>query len=234
MCLDPASLAIIGAVAMTAGGGMQALGQKKADDAAYRRFNHEQDRQKGLEADQIQKFQDSLDSTQQVLDPAAQAAAEARRRDALMSVTKGSSPGAGAYLPGASSAAPVVKTHATEAGHAADAATSGLANALAVLGGMGDLMQNNDINISHNSQAIDMTRGFRAGSLDALQAEMDAAKKKGQTLRTLGGLAQTIGQMALTSGMGGMGGIPSPDLVTPMNVSVAGQVPLESMPGAFI
>jgi hypothetical protein len=32
---------------------------------------------------------------------------------------------------------------------------------------------------------------------------MDAAKQKGGTLRTLGGLAQSIGQAMLTGGMGG-------------------------------
>lgn len=204
MCLPV--LAIAGIAASLAGAGMQYLGQQKADHALNSTFNRERTRQKGFEADQVAKFQDSLNSTSGVADPAAQAAAAAARQHVLEGVTKSASPAAEGYLPGSSSAPQVVSSHAETAGHAADARTSSLAGALASLGGLNDLMQSNDIHIGRNSQEIGQIGGFKRGSLDVLQSEMDAAKQKGGTLRMLGGLAQSIGGMMLSGGLGGMGG----------------------------
>lgn len=201
MCLP---VLAIGAIASALGMGMSYLGQQKADHALSSTFNREQARQKGMEKEQIEKFQDSLNSTSGVADPAAQAAAAARRDAILMGATKSAAPDKGGYLPGTTGATnQVVNTHAVQAGKAADAHTSGLAAALAAMGGMTDQLQDNSITLGRNSGDIDQIGGFKRGSLDVLQSEMDAAKQKGGTLRTLGGLAQSIGGMMMSGGLGG-------------------------------
>jgi flagellar capping protein FliD len=205
MCLPV--LAIAGLAAMAGGAGLNYLGQQKADHALSHTFNKERSRQQEFEAEQNAKFQDSLNSTANVADPAAEAAAAARRTQALTAATK-SVAAPGMFMPGSSSAPAVVNAEATAAGKRADTRTSALAAALGSLGGMGDLMQANNIDIAHNSGDIAQIGGFKRGSLDVLQSEMDAAKRKGSTLRTLGGLAQSIGQAMLSGGAGaGAGGM---------------------------
>lgn len=181
-------------------GGLQYLGQQKADHAMTNTFNRERARQKDFEAQQNADFEDSLKSTQDVTDPTAQAAATAKRGAVLMSATKSAAPSSGGYLPGAKSASPVVNAHAVAAGQTSDAHTATLGQALAALGGVGDLMQQNDIRIGHNSQDIGQIGGFKRGSLNVLQAEMDAAKQKGATLRAIGALGQQLGMAALSGG----------------------------------
>lgn len=225
MCLPALALA---GIALAAGGvGMKYFGEKKADHALTHTFNREHDRQKAFEQDQIAAFQDSLNGAKTLADPAAMAAAAARREAVLNSVTKSAAPAAAGYLPGSSSAPAIVNDHATAAGAKADAGTHSLAAAIASMGGMGDQFLNNDINTAHNSQTIGQIGGFRGGSLDVLQSEMEAAKQKGKTLRTLGSLAQTIGQSMLTGGIGGAGGL------GPMAVNMGGSAPLPFMSGGL-
>ena len=207
MCLPAAVL--IGAGLMAGGGLMQHFGQKKADKAMNNTFNRERARQKAFEKDQQGRFEDSLASTQGIHDPRAQAAAAQAREAEYAAATKAASdPAASGYLPGTSGGNAVIATAAERAGAESDAQTSQLAKSLATLGGLTDQMQTNDIRIGRNSQEIAQIGGFKAGSLRALQAEMDAAKLKGQTLRGLGSLAMQIGQMAAMSGAGGGGPMP--------------------------
>lgn len=198
MCLPP--LLIAGAALALGGAGLNYMGQRKADHAMTRTFSRERSRQDAFEKDQIARFEDSLASTGNVADPAAMAAAAAAREKVSSAVTKSA---AGSYLPGSASANKIVADHKVVAGKAADGRTGSLAHALASLGGVGDLMQQNAINIGRNSGAIDQIGGFKRGSLDVLQSEMDAAKRKGSTLRTLGSLAQTIGSAMISGGAGG-------------------------------
>lgn len=201
MCLPV--LAIAGLAAMAAGTGMQALGQSQADHAMTRTFNTERTRQQGYEAKEQQDFKNSLASTQNtVLSPEAQAAAVANRQGEYDAVTKSATP-AGSYLPGSPSAPSVVNAGNTVIGQAADAHTAGLGHALASLGGTNDLMQQNDINIGRDRQDVAQQADFGRGSMNVLPAELDAAKRKGSTLRTLGGLAQSIGSMMVSGGATG-------------------------------
>lgn len=204
MCLPV--LAIAGIAASLAGAGMNYMGQRKAESAMNSTFNKERSRQKGFEAEQNAKFQDSLAETGKVTDPAEAAKAAAAREAALSAATKSAAPAAEGYLPGSGSAPAIVAEAGAKAGAKADAATANLAAALGRIGGVNDQMMHNNIAIARNSQAIDQLHGFKRGSLDVLSAEMEAAKRKGQTLRTLGSLAQTIGgAMSMGSGLAGSG-----------------------------
>lgn len=204
MCLPPLILA---AAAMAAGGVMNAAGQAKADHAMTNTFNSERQRQQQFDQQQQGKFQDSLASTQNtLLSPAAQQAAADKRNSAFTAVTKSATP-SGSYLPGSGSAPTVVNAGNVAAGKQADARTASLGQALASLGGMNDVMQANNTAIGHNTQDIATLAGERAGSLGVLPAEMTAAKTRGQTLRTLGGLATSIGQMMAGGAAGGGGGM---------------------------
>lgn len=204
MCLPPM---IIAAAAMAAGAGMKAIGQSKADHAMTSTFNTEHARQQQYQAKEQQDFQDSLDSTKNtVLDPNAQAAATAKREANFTAATAPTS-AAGAYLPGSSSAPTVVNAGNVAAGAKADARTASLGHSLASLGGMTDLMEQNDINIGHNRQDVAQQANFGNGSMNVLQTEMNAAKQKGSGWKMLGGLAQSIGQMMAAGGAGGGGGL---------------------------
>lgn len=224
MCLPAVALA---AIATGLGGALQYAGQQKADHALTRTFNRERDRQHAFEQDQIGKFQDSLNSVGNLADPNAQAAAAATRDAVLEAATKNADPVVSGYLPSSASAPQIVATAGAKAGAKANAATSSLAKAIASMGGWSDLSQQNDINIGRNSQAISQIGGFARGSMDALQPEMDAAKRKGGNLRMLGGLAQSIGTAMLTAGAGGGGGF------SPMAVDSVAPLSSMKLSGAF-
>lgn len=217
MCFPPAIIA--GAALALGGMGMQYVGQRKADKAQSRTFTREQARQKQFQGEQNARFEDSLNSSRELTDPNAVADAVAARAASYAEAAKSAAPAAEGYLPGSSSAPSIVATAAQEAGAKADANTASLGQALAQLGGFGDQLQKTNIQIGRDSQTIDQIGGFKRGSMDVLQSELDAAKQKGQTLRTLGGLAQSIGQMALSGGMGGAGGAAG---AGPINISPTG------------
>lgn len=195
----PLALMIGGSVASFFGG-------QQADKARAETFNRESKRQHAFEGEQTARFQDSLDSTQGILDPTKQRAAVAAREGSLANAIVSAAPAAGGYLPGASSAPSVVATAADKAGAKSDAGSLNLAHALAELGGTTDQMQRNDIQVGRNSGLIDQIGGFKRGSLSVLDAEMKAAAHKGALLRGLGGLAQSIGGAMAGSAIGGGGG----------------------------
>lgn len=220
MCLP---LAVIGGILAAGGAVAQYAGQKKADHALTTTFQRERDRQHGFEADQVAKFQDSLNSVGNMADPVAQEAAAANRLAAFQGVTQDANPVASGYLPTTESAPQIVATAGERAGAKANAATGSLSKALAAMSGFGDLQQKTNIDIGRNDQSIGQIGGFMSGSLDALQPELDAAKLKGGNLRMLGGLAQSIGQSMLKGGLGGGGGLVpvSKELMSPGLASVA-------------
>lgn len=203
MCLP---LAVIGALAAAGGMGMQYAGQKKADHALSRAFSAERGRQQAFQQDQIGAYKDSLDSVARMATPEAQDAAAANRLNAFKAVTLDANPAVTGYLPSAGSAPQIVADAGAAAGARENATTSKLSQALANMAGMGDLQFGTDINIGRNSQKIGQIGGFMRGSMDALQPELDAAKLKGQGLRTLGGLAQSIGMAMLSGRIGGGAG----------------------------
>lgn len=198
MCLPllPLALAAAGTVA-------NFIGQKQAERASTRAFSSEHDRQEALTGRQTAHFQDSLDKTAGVLDPAAEAAATEKRNSALSAAIVPQS-AEGNYLPGSSSAPAVVAAAADKAGAKSEANSRSLAHALAALSANGDQMQGLNIGIGRNSQEIGQLGGFKAGSIGVLDSEMKAAAQKGAFLRGIGGLAQQIGAAWLgASALGG-------------------------------
>ena len=191
------------ALALTGvGGATKFLGDRKQQKALESTYSREQMRQKQFDAQANDRFKDSLDSTAQVTDPAAMARAAAAREASYGAVTKPATGGA-SYLPGTSTDNHVVADAAARAGAASEARTGQFAKALATMGGLGDQMLANNINIGRNAQEIDQISGFRRGSIEALNAELKAAAEKGKTLRAIGGLAQQLGMAALAAGAGG-------------------------------
>lgn len=190
---------------IAAGSVSKYFGEKKAAHAQERSFNAEQQRQKELSGQQTARFQDSLDKTQELFDPAHRQAAADAREGALTAAIKPAGDSAGAYLPGSSSAPSVVHT-AADVSQAGSRATSlNLAHALAAMGGTGDQLQAINTQIGRNSQGIGQIGSFKAGSAGVLDSELKAAAQKGAFLRGVGGLAQQVGQAWLGGSLGGAG-----------------------------
>lgn len=201
MCLP---LLAIGAIATAAGTAAKFFGEKQAERARDKTFNAERARQEALSQQQQARFQDSVDRTGAMTDPAAHAQATAAREGVLADViTRSGAPGG--YLPGSSSAPALVATATDKAGAKSEANSMSLAHALAALGATGDQMQGLNIGIGRNSQQIGQLGGFKAGSMGVLDSEMKAAAAKGGFLRGIGGLAQQLGMAAMSGGMGGGG-----------------------------
>lgn len=178
---------------MAAGTVANYFGEKQASHASENAFNSERDRQSNLSDQQTARFQDSLDKTQAMLDPAAVAAAANKREASLASAIVPASQTNAAYLPGSDSAPSVVATAADKAGEGSKATSLNLAHAIAALGGTGDQLQTLNTGIGRNSESIGQLGGFKAGSMGVLDSEMQAAAQRGSFLRGIGGLAQTIG-----------------------------------------
>lgn len=195
-----------------AGAGAQFIGQKRADKAREAAFAAEQLRQHSFDKEQNAHFDDSLDRARKLVDPQATQDAAAERNARYQAALQ-SAGDAGSYLPGSDSAPQIVADTAASAGAASDAGAAGLGTALANLGGFDDALQETNIGLGRDAGAISQLAGFRRGSLEASQAELRAAAEKGKTLRTLGSLAQTIGQTWLA---GSLGGGPAP--VNPSDV----------------
>lgn len=201
MCVP---LLVAGAIAAAAGTAAKFFGEKQAERARERTFNAERDRQEKLSGQQTERFQDSLNRTQEMASPAAMAAAAAAREGSLAAaiVPQGER---GSYLPGSSSAPSVVAAASDRAGAESAATSSQFARAMAALAGTGDQMQDLNIGIGRNSQQIGQIGGFKAGSMGVLDSEMQAASAKGGFLRGIGGLAQQLGMAAMSSGAGAGG-----------------------------
>jgi hypothetical protein len=196
---------------VAAGAGAQYFGEKKAEKARERTFMAERKRQNAITDEQIAAFRDSLARTEEAATPEAMQRAKDARESSLVAAIQPRESEA-SYLPGAASAPAIVATANDKAQASAGERSSSLASAIAALGGTGDQMQQLNIDIARNADAIGQGNSFKRGSLDVLNDEMRAAANKGRTLRTVGGLAQAVGQAWLTGGMGGGfggGGMPA-------------------------
>lgn len=174
---------------IAAGSGAQYLGNKRAERAGLRSYRTEQRRQDALTGDQQEAFQNSLKATTALTDPNAEQKAVDERMATLASVIAPK----GDYLPGAASAAPIVKTAADKAAGESGDISSQLALSLARLGGASDQLQRTNITMGRDASRIGQLASFKAGSANVLDAELRAAANKGSTLRGLGSLAQMVG-----------------------------------------
>lgn len=202
MCGPLAALALTGVAGL-----MKYEGEKKAAHAREKAFDAERLRQRTLQSEQNDSFQDSLAKTANVTDPNAVAKAAATREGSLVHALAPIN-GSASYLPGAASAPAIVATAKAAGDTHARADGLSLAHALAALGGTGDQLQELNTGIGRNSEHIGQVGGFARGSAGALDAEMKAAANKGSTLRGVGGLAQQLAMAYLSGGAGGGGGIP--------------------------
>ena len=204
MC-DPISLGI----GLTlAGSAAQYIGNQQAKRATLNAFNTEQVRQKAKTADQQKLLDNSYDTAGKLNDPNAQQAAVDKRKSAFIQALN-ARPADSGYLPGTDSAPKVVADASAKATADQDAFSGQQADALARMTGLGDQLFDTNIQLGRNSQGIGQLGVDKAQSAAALNAELNAARFKGGTLRGFGGLAQMIGAAALGGGFGSKGSLNS-------------------------
>lgn len=201
MCFPPL---LVGAALLGAGGVAKYFGDRKAEKAQMREQDRERARQAAMDQQQQAVFEDSLSKSGDVADPAAMAAAAARREDALHSAMLPPQ-AAASFLPGQSASPSIVQRQEARAVGRSGAEARALATALAALGGTGDQMQTLEIGLGRNNNRLAQLARDKAGSADAHALELEAAKQKGAFLRGLGGLAMQLGMSAATAGIGGGG-----------------------------
>jgi hypothetical protein len=206
----------IAAAAMVAGSLMQSKGQADAIDAEQRAVADntnaktnlqrlEWARQDALQRQATGQFDKQLagqgaDSQQQKLSDAI----AARKADYEKAITE--NPAQADYLPGQSAAPKIIQDQVGKS--ISDAIARARSNAAnkAALEGFGDLQTGNQISNARSAQDINMFGGFRRGSNAVLPIEADAADqelaarrigaaRKGQGMRTLGGMLQMGGQL---------------------------------------
>ena len=192
----PLSLAIGGV-----SGALQYAGAKKAEHAQERAYQAERARQQAFTAEQEGAWRDSLDRAGGMSGADAQAAAVAHREAPLVAAIQPAS--RADYLPGSSSAAPVVRAASDRAAEGQRAVSADRAHAVANLNGFGDQLFDTSIMNARNAGKIGQIGSFMGGSAAASEAEVRAAAHKGELLRGLGQLAQQIGMAVATGGAGG-------------------------------
>lgn len=186
------------------GGGLQFAGDRQAQNAQMGQYEAERARQQQFTNQQQGLFEDSLSRAAAMADPAHMAAATAAREAPLVAAVRPAGPTD--YLPGASSASPIVHAAADRAEASQRAGSVGLAQALAHFGGFGDQLLDTSIMNSRNAGRIGQIGSFMQGSNAASQTEIAAAANRGATLRGLGSLASQIGMALASGGAGGAAG----------------------------
>lgn len=208
MCFPPA---IIAALALSVGGaGLKYAGDKKAASAQEKVNMAERVRQKAMTQEQQVAWEDNLSKAGEVTDPAAMKAA-ADKREGFLKTAVTPAGDLQNYLPGNQSAPQIINDARTASVAKEKASAGGLAAALAALGGTTDQMQNLNIGVGRNAQAIGQIARNKAGSAALLDQDLKVASFKGGTLRGLGQLAQMVGSaisMGSSAGMFGAGAIP--------------------------
>lgn len=196
MC-DPISLGLLAAGTISS-----YIGNQQAKSATRNALTLERQRQTAKTRDQEQALDQSYQAAGRLKDPNAQQAASDKRRQAFVAALNARPENSG-YLPGQESAPKVVADAADQSTARQNAYSEGQAGALADLTSQGDLLQNANIDIGRAGQTIGQLGRDKYNSAQALEAELRAAQFKGQTLRGLGQLFQTIG---MAKGLGGFGG----------------------------
>ncbi|MBY0392011.1 MAG: hypothetical protein K2Q27_01960 [Novosphingobium sp.] len=179
------------------------IGNQQAKNATRNQLALENQRQASKTREQEQALDQSYQAAGKLKDPNAQQAASDKRRQAFVAALNARPENSG-YLPGQESAPKVVADAADQSAARQNAYSEGQAGALADLTSQGDLLQNANIDIGRAGQTIGQLGRDKYNSANALNAELNAARFKGGTLRGLGGLAQTIGMAALGSKLGGL------------------------------
>lgn len=203
MCFDPVTAAIVGSALFAGGSAANYVGNQKAERAQKSAYSAEKRRQDDLTAQQDALFQNSLDRTGGVASQEGQDEAAAARKAAFVEALGGKSPDQG-FLPGSSTADAAVGENANRVVATQDAFSDQQAGALAKLTGFGDQMLDANILNARDAGAVNQLSTSKRASAGVLDAELQAAARKGGTLRGLGSLATQLGTMALTAGLGGM------------------------------
>lgn len=198
MC-DP----ITASIALTvAGSAAQAAGQNRARKAMQGAQEAERIRQKGLQDQSAAVMAQSEARSSKGNQDKEQAAAEANRSAnyaAANEAAKAPIVAEGTNIAGDQSANAVIAAEAARAGQKAQGYAGQQGNAKAALLGFNDIQLGNAL---ANARALEQQRqlgNFMQGSSNVLGLEMDAASRKGDSLKTIGSLLSAGGSIA---GMG--------------------------------
>jgi hypothetical protein len=221
MCFEPATMATIAMGAASLGSSLmasksQADAAEKQQDAVNKATQAEGQRQKEF-ADRKMAI---VNSEQQDYTPdkrAEQLQAEQAQREQMLAT---STDRIGAIQPYNDAAPTEVKSDLANAMLSALSKGKNYSKTLAQLGAYGALGQNNSIGLTRSAQDIGVLDGFSQGSLGALQGELGAAQRAGQSDLNKAGIYGGLGQIGSVytgkllggsnlfgSGGGGIGGI---------------------------
>jgi hypothetical protein len=195
MC-DPVTLAVSAGLA-AAGTGLQMAGQQKAVNAQRDAANAERIRQRGYQDQQAASVAQATDRAAAPRVEQDMAAETARREADLRAVSQPQT----AYLPGQDSGPQIVRDEVDRNRSVASAFTNQQAGARANLGGWQDALFGVNRDLGRFGQDITTQSGFAQGSRALLPGDTDAARMRGQGLRTAGDLFQ-IGSMVAAPAAG--------------------------------
>lgn len=108
--------------------------------------------------------------------------------------------------------APATSSNITTQGEAAqrgkaDAYAQQQAGSLGELRSFGDLLGTNTRAQARDAGQIGQIGNFMRGSESVLPMELNAASHAGDTMKTIGGLAEGLGKVGVAAGLGGIGGV---------------------------
>jgi hypothetical protein len=195
MCsVDPVSLGVaLGSAAL--GSAMQQQGQRQAQSAQRATMGAETARQNTFAAASRDRVGAATDRTGAQPTMAASEAATADRAAENRRVS--ALPAAGTeYLPGQGDASQLVRDEVDRQRGVAGAYVGQQGDARANLGGWGDALFGNRIEIGRSGQDVSTNAGFSRGSAGVLPMELSAARGQGQGWRTAGDLVTGAGLLA--------------------------------------
>jgi len=222
MC-DPVSLAITSLVATGAGTAMQAAGARKSRKAMDAAANAERLRQRGYQQEADALFAESLSKQNAEQQMKGMSDAEATRLATTQSAQQ-AAPVVGIPTQGETPTVVADETSARvgtgNAQAAQDAATR------AAMASFGDLQLGNALmNTRYGQQQGQIGRNMQ-GSAGVLGIEMDAASRRGDSLKGIGSLLNAGGQIA---GLGAGMGWGAPAAVTPVAATTANSITQSSI-----
>lgn len=227
MC-DPVSLSL----GLTAAGtAAQAAGQSKARSAIANAQAAERQRQQGYQQQSNDLFNESLSHASAGNQAGGQLAHEADRKSAYANANAGSAPvnvSNQEYAGNPQANAIINSENARESAKAMGVANQA-GDAKALLQGFGDQQASNDIYNKRMSQQQAQIGNFMQGSSSILPWEVEAAQRKGDTLKNIGDLMSLGGAV---TGMGAGAGWWGKGVNTAANVGTTATTALK--PGATL
>lgn len=225
MCVDPVSLALLGA-GLAATAGSTALQSSAAGDVASARnkaLRQEMARQDAYRKQALQAFDQSLASQEKPAQETQKQQVEQQRQTQLADTVKAASE----YAPTTGSAPTIVNTEIARKLHQALTAGKQTAAQLARLGAFNDQQFANRVALNDTANRIGMYGDFARGSANTLPYELNAAAQEGAGKAGFGDILSAAGGVAAQAGMtGALDGFFAPDPYGALGRFPASRVPI--------